>query len=162
MLTNQTNTEGSNTTLVRESPELISRAGIFGDYVREVVFPVHKYTILHDKEANPRDFDPQYKMICHEMDREFYLETRFRHKSTIDTYKIQWCIQEELNRYKELEGNAKVFLALGLGEDPHKPTQLFIIPISSIHFTSFYETFLDKYAFYPGKPVFNGALWRIN
>ncbi len=146
--------------VITEAPDFVSRAGIFGDYVRAVVFPEHKYTIITD--ASHRDIDPQYKMICHEMDREFYLETRFMHKSTIDTYKIQWCLQEEFERYKELEKDTKVFLALGMGEKPTHPTQLFIIPLSSIHFASFYETFLDKYAFYPGKPVFNGALWRIN
>ncbi len=145
-----------------ESLDFISRGGIFGEYVRSIIFPEHKYTILHDPKSPKLDIDPQYKMVCHEMDREFYLETRFRHKSTADAYKIQWCIQEELLRYKELENEAKVFLALGFGDDPAHPTQVYIIPISSIHFTSFYETFLDKYAFYPGKPVFNGALWRIN
>jgi hypothetical protein len=161
MYTSQSNNIEKEVASQMEAPEYVTRAGIFGDYVRNIVFPEHKYTILHSKTAKP-EIDPQYKMVCHEMDREFYLETRFRHKSSIDTYKIQWCFQEELNRYKELENEAKVFLALGFGEDPAKPTQVYIIPISSIHFTSFYETFLDKYAFYPGKPVFNGALWRIN
>ena len=148
--------------VVKEAPELVSRAGIFGNYVRDIIFPEHKYTILKDPKTPSLDIDPQYKMICHEMDREFYLETRFRHKSTIDTYKIQWCLEEEFNRYKELENDAKVFLALGMGEDQSNPTQIYIIPLPSIHFASFYETFLDKYAFYPGKPIFNGALWRIN
>lgn len=159
MLTNHSNAQASETHVIPGTPDYVSRGGVFGDYVRRVVFPVHKYTIIGEPG---QPVDPQYKMVCHEMDREFYLETRFLRKATIDTYKIQWCLQSEFEHYKQMEKDGKVFLALGVGEDPANPSQLYIIPLSSIHFSSFYETFLDKYAFYPGKPVFNGALWRIN
>lgn len=151
-------------------PESFARGEEFEEYVRKFVFPKGKYELIHVTHAyekNRNDYvksslHPDFKFRCIETDREFFVEVKFR-KGTYYKNKIEWCKQYQLKRYKEIDKNeAKVFLCLGLGDDPSLPDEVFIIPLSKLDFTSLFDSFLDKYSFYLEKPVFPKYLWNLD
>ena len=150
-------------------PESFSKGEEFEEYVRKVVFPKDKYDLVHRSHKyadNKEDYVetslyPDFAFRCKESNREFFVEVKFRN-GTYYKNKIEWCKPYQLKRYKELAAtDSPIFIALGLGDNPSKPSETFIIPLNKIEYTAFYDSFLDKYSFYTGKPVFSSHLWKL-
>lgn len=150
-------------------PESFAKGEEFEQYVRDVVFPKDKYELIHRSHShseNKEDYVgtsllPDFGFKCIETGRMFYVEVKFR-EGVYFKNKIEWCKPYQLKRYKKLdEGEHPVFLALGLGKKSSKPEEIFIIPLSKVEYTGFYDSFLDRYSFYVGKPVFSSFLWKL-
>ncbi len=141
----------------------------FEDYVRDIVFTKANYKLInrtHNYQTNRDDYVdnslmPDFEFQCLETKKSFHVEVKFRSGTYNKQDKIEWCKPYQLKRYKTIDKNKKVFLALGIGEDPRRPDEVFIIPISGIIFCEFYDSYLDKYSFYLDKPIFPSYLWKL-
>lgn len=152
-----------------QKPESFSKGEEFEDYLRKYTFPKDRYDLIHKThtyQTNKEDFSesslyPDYKFRCKETSKEFYVEAKFREGKYYQN-KIEWCKPFQLKRYKEIDKTeAPVFLALGIGDSPNKLGEIFIIPLAKIEFNAFYDSFLGKYSFYVGKPIFAKHLWKL-
>ncbi len=150
-------------------PESFSKGEAFEEYIRQYTFPKERFDLIHkthNYQANKEDYVesslyPDFKLRCKETSKVFYLEVKFR-QGAYHKNKIEWSKPYQLKRYKAIaEEGIPIFLALGLGDNPKKPTEIFIIPIDKIEFCAFYDSFLDKYSFYIDKPVFSSYLWKL-
>ena len=141
----------------------------FENYVRETIFPKDSYKLLnrtHNYQTNKSDFVdnslmPDFELQCLETKQKFYVEVKFRQGVYSHKDKIEWCKPYQLKRYKSIDKDKKVFLALGIGDNPKKPKEVFVIPLSSINFCDFYDSFLDRYSFYLDKSIFPSYLWKL-
>lgn len=141
----------------------------FENYVREVVFPKQHYKLVnrtHNYQTNKEDYVdnsllPDFELQCLETKKKFHVEVKFRKGTYNKNDKIEWCKSYQLKRYKSIDKAQPVFLAMGIGDSPKKPDEVFIIPMSSINFCEFYDSFLDRYSFYVDKPIFSSYLWRL-
>lgn len=142
----------------------------FEDYVRKVNFPSDRYKLLHRSHSyttNNRDYvesslKPDFLFEDLENNKKFYVEVKWRAGYYNSEDKIEWCKPYQLKRYKEIDKNEhKVFILLGIGENSDDPEQITLFPLSSCNFCALYDSFFDKYLFYPGKPVFSNYLWSL-
>ncbi|GAB5399302.1 MAG: hypothetical protein Aureis2KO_08870 [Aureisphaera sp.] len=147
-----------------------SKGEEFEEYVRKVLFPQARFQLLHKSQDHDTHRDdvpqsslrPDFKFRDTKNGQEFYVEAKWRNGSFAKDNKIQWCNKNQLKHYKTIdEYDSKVFVVLGLGESPKQPNEVVLFPMSSCNFNSLYDTFLNKYAFYLGRPVFSGYLWNL-
>jgi hypothetical protein len=152
-----------------QKPDSFRKGEQFEEYIRKYVFPQDRYKLIHKThsyQSNKEDFAessllPDYKFKCLETEREFFVEVKFR-EGVYHQNKIEWCKPFQLKRYREIDRKGSpVFLALGLGDDPRSPEELFIIPVAKTEYCALYDSFLDKYKFHLQKPVFSGYLWKL-
>ena len=153
-----------------DKPASFVKGEEFENYVRTILFPEGKYALLnrtHNYHTNKADFvasslKPDFEFQCIDTNRKFHVEVKFRDGTYNQYDKIEWCKPYQLKRYRAINKTQKVFIALGIGERPYKPEEVFIIPLDSINFCDFYDSFLNKYSFpYIDKPVFSSYLWRL-
>jgi hypothetical protein len=151
-------------------PESFVKGEEFEEYVRKILFPHSDFKLLHkthDYNSNNGDYvesslKPDFKFRDSKNRKEFYVEAKWRSGVYNRENKISWCNQGQLKRYKAIDKNdAKVFIALGIGDDPLRPDEIALFPISSCNYTALYDSFIDKYSFYVNKPVFSRYLWKL-
>lgn len=150
-------------------PESFSKGETFEDYVRQYMFPKEKYDLIHkthNYNSNKGDFVettlyPDFKLRCKETGKEFFVEAKFR-EGVYYQNKIEWCKPYQLKRYQEInKKECPVFIAFGIGDNPKRPSEVFVIPVSKADYTAFFDSFLNKYSFHLEKPVFNSYLWKL-
>lgn len=151
-------------------PESFRKGEKFEQYVRDVVFPKSTFTLVHkthDYKGNRGDYvesslKPDYLFRKKKSRKEFYVEVKWRSGYYNKEIKIEWCNQKQLKRYKAINKNeAKVFVIIGFGDYPDDPDGIVLFPLDACNYTGLYDSFLDKYNFYAGKPVFPGYLWKL-
>jgi hypothetical protein len=151
-------------------PSSFVKGEVFEDYVRNIVFPSDCYKLInrtHNYATNNGDYvesslKPDFEFQCLETSKKFHVEVKYRKGYYNYQDKLEWCKPYQLKRYKEIDKEQPVFLLLGIGDRPNKPDEIFIIPMSKIGFTGFYDSFLDQYSFpYVDKPVFQKYLWKL-
>ena len=158
-------------TIVEEiqKPESFSKGEAFEEYLRKHTFPKDRYKLIHrthNYQSNKEDFAdsslyPDYKFQCIETGKVFFVEAKFREGRYYQN-KIEWCKPYQLKRYKQIDlHESPVFLALGIGDAASKPEEIFLIPLKKIEYCAFFDSFLNKYSFYPDKPVFASHLWKL-
>lgn len=162
---------GPNNVYQVSRPQLTSEVSgreVFRSYVRQLIFPSDKYYLMNESQRSNlnspayegESYEPDYLLVCKETNIEFYVDAVFLDGDYAD-HRINWCEEHQLKKYRQIDADHRCFIALGMGKAYSNPERLYIIPVASAHFTAFYDTFLEKYSFFPGKPIFNGALWRI-
>jgi len=150
-------------------PSSFVKGEAFEDYVRKVVFPSDYYKLInrtHNYSTNNEDYVensllPDFELECLDTNRRFHVEVKYRKGVFNNQDKLEWCKPFQLRRYKEIDKRQPVFLVLGIGHNPKNPDEVFVIPMSKIGFTGFYDSFLDNYSFYLDKPVFPNYLWKL-
>ncbi|MDC8003962.1 hypothetical protein POV27_07850 [Aureisphaera galaxeae] len=151
-------------------PDSFSKGEEFEEYVRKVLFPQARFQLIdktHGYNTNREDFvesslKPDFKFRDTKNGQEFYVEAKWRNGSYNRDNKLQWCNKNQLRRYKDIDQyESKVFVVLGLGNSPKRPEEVVLFPMSSCNFNSLYDSFLSKYSFYLGRPVFSGYLWNL-
>src|SRR5690606_14510667 len=104
----------------------------------------------HDYGTNKSDYiesslNPDFKFRDKKSGKEFYVEAKWRAGYYTRGNKIQWCNQNQLNRYKKLDkAEVPVFIALGMGDNPKYPDEIIIFPVSKCNYSELYDSYLDK------------------
>ena len=138
----------------------------FENYVRKVLFIERYYTLVertHSYDVNHEDYvesslKPDFTFRDHWLNKEFYIEAKFR--STLYDDKIIWCTDEQLERYKFYNRQKPVFLMLGCGLNPKEPEYLSLIPLHQARYTGLYLSLTDRFEIEPDKPVTSKVLWN--
>ena len=139
----------------------------FEGYLREFIFPKENYELLHrthDSSTNKEDFvgtslQPDFKFRANDTKKVFWLEAKFRSSAFRD--EVEWCKDYQLKRYQEINREAPVFIALGVGESAAAPDRLFIFPVKHAKYTKLFMSFLKKYEFPVDQPMTLHQLWRL-
>jgi hypothetical protein len=148
------------------TPESFKIGEKFENYVREYIFIQKYYSILertHNYQAN-KDYvqsslNPDFKLKDLAANKDFYLEAKFR--SSIYQGKISWCSQEQLRRYQELGKKQKVFVIIGMGDDPKRPEFLSLMPIAEAKYPGLFPSVVEKFEINPDIPVKSKYLWSL-
>lgn len=85
----------------------------------------------------------------------FAVECKWRKEFIGD--RISWATSEQIWRYEEFQNHARmpVFVAIGIGGDPHNPEKLFVTPLNNIcQYTEVYEPELIPFRRRPGRKFF--------
>lgn len=151
-------------------PDSFVKGEEFEDYVRNVLFPKSEYDLIHrthNYNSNNGDFvesslKPDFTFRDRKTDEVFYIEVKWRAGYYNFKNKIEWCNKNQLYRYKKIDKKEhKVFIALGLGDNPKKPSEIALFPVSTCRYTELYDSYINKYLFYVDKPVFSNYLWKL-
>lgn len=100
-------------------------------YIRENGLLVEKRQILHNRGAKCKFRDKR-------TGEEFWIEAKYRN-SLFKNKKVQFvceiCKPWQLNRYKEVEKSTgkKVYICLGIGDDPRFPETVHLISVSDAY-----------------------------
>ncbi len=131
-------------------PETFRKGEDFESYVRQHLFPQDKYTLLqrthnyvgnkHDFVDNTKEPDFKFKSLNGYI---FFLEAKYR--SVYFNGTIEWCKPYQLKRYQEINRHIPVYIAIGIGQEPDNPAQIFLIPLKDIKYTKLFKTFLRSY-----------------
>ncbi|GAF91088.1 unnamed protein product, partial [marine sediment metagenome] len=86
----------------------------------------------HDYEANKNDFvetskEPDFRFRSRRSGREFLVEAKYRSRLYRET--VEWCKPYQLNRYKAIDRDISVLVAIGLGGYPNSPEHVYIVPV---------------------------------
>ncbi len=151
-------------------PQSFVKGEAFEKYVRDILFPQSDYILVHkthDYNSNNGDYvesslKPDFKFRDKRNGKEFYVEVKWRMGVYNGQNKIEWCNEKQLKRYKAIDKKeSKVFIILGFGDKPAAPKEIILFPMGGCNYTGLYDSFLDRYSFYTGKPVFSDYLWKL-
>jgi len=123
----------------------------FQQYVREYIFPKEGYCKVHqthDYEANKNDFvetskGPDFRFRSRRSGREFLVEAKYR--SQLYREAVEWCKPYQLTRYKAIDRDISVLVAIGLGGNPNSPEHIYIVPVRHIKYRRLFPSFLRHY-----------------
>ena len=89
-----------------------------------------------------RNLDPDLLIKHKKSNKMFAIECKFRSWITIENGKegVEWARQDQINRYLKYgkDNNIKVYIALGIGDFPSYPRELYLIPIENAKFPNLY------------------------
>lgn len=130
------------------------------------MFPLEMYQLEHKTPSYgyyKRDYIessllPDFRFRCRESGYRFYVEAKYPRGPCSNGYLIEWCSSNQLQRYSDNDREKPLFLCLGLGSNPSRPKELFLIPLGKIHATALDRAFLDRYTFCPDKPPLSSYL----
>jgi hypothetical protein len=111
----------------------------FEHYVRGYLFTKEGYDLVHqthDYETNSDDFveaskEPDFRFRSRRSGREFLVEAKYR--SRLYREAVEWCKPYQLNRYKAIDNDISVLVAIGLGGHPNSPEHVYIVPVRHIN-----------------------------
>lgn len=140
-------------------PETYVKGDLFEEYVRKYLFPLSHYELVrktHDYSTNRDDYvyssmEPDFLFRGKTSQKTFYVEAKFR--SDYFNNAIEWCKQYQLARYQKINEMTPVFAAIGIGNRPEHPEELFLVPVSHIRYTHLFKSFLRNYQFLLKNPV---------
>jgi hypothetical protein len=127
-----------------ERPEI--KGGRFESFVSKEIFT----DMLFDLVEMTRDFDsnqerfeersmnPDFLFRDKRTGEEFWIEAKYRNglfKNDRGQLVCEICKPWQLDRYKEVERNTgkKVYICLGIGEDPRYPETVHLIPVTGAY-----------------------------
>jgi len=148
-------------------PQSFKKGEAFEKYLAEYIFPEDQYILCHqthDYNKNQERFVessklPDLKFRAIGSKKEFYVEAKYR--SSFLGNKLEWAQEYQFKRYKQINRETPVFIAIGVGGEPNSPESLYIIPVSKIKYTGLYESTLRPFAVKPRKPISFSALWDM-
>ena len=123
----------------------------FEDFIRKNLFPVDHYDLVnktHDFASNRSDYvetskEPDFKFRSRKSGKEFFVEAKYR--SGFYKGAVEWCKSYQLKRYKAIDKETPVYVAIGVGTNPSSPEQVFLIPMRNIRYTRLFESFLRQF-----------------
>lgn len=137
----------------------------FENYIRKKIFTEKYYELLqrtYGYNVKSKNFvhssNPDFKLRDRRTLKTFYAEAKYR--KYFFKGKVTWCTEEQLNRYRQCNREAPVFIILGVGGTPNHPKFIFIIPLRVANFTDLFQSEIKKYMIHPRRPILPGKLWR--
>jgi len=132
-------------------PETYVTGDEFEQYVRKYLFTKEGYDLVHqthDYKTNRDDFvetskEPDFKFRSRRSGREFLVEAKYR--SWLYQETVEWCKPYQLNRYKAIDKDISVLVAIGLGGHPNSPEHVYIVPVRHIKYRRLFPSFLRNY-----------------
>lgn len=123
----------------------------FEDFIRKNLFPVDHYDLVHkthDFASNRSDYvetskEPDFKFRSRKSGKEFFIEAKYR--SGFYKGAVEWCKPYQLKRYKAIDKETPVYVAIGVGNNPSSPEQVFLIPMRNIKYARLFESFLRQF-----------------
>jgi len=148
------------------TPESFKIGQKFEEYVREYLFTDKYFDLIertHDYNTNSRDYvesslKPDFTFRDKRSRHEFYVEAKFR--SSFYKGKINWCNENQLQRYRYYNEERPVFLILGMGDDPKYPEFLSLMPLDAIKYTSLYLSFAEQFEIRIDQSISSNKLWE--
>jgi len=148
-------------------PVSFKKGEAFEEYLRDRIFPEELYTLFHQThgyEQNDKRFVessllPDLGFYPVRTKKKFYVEAKYRSSFVGD--KLEWAKDYQLKRYREIDRDTPVFIAIGLGGEPKHPDKLFLIPVSHIKYTGLFGSFLKPYELSGKKAVEQETLWKL-
>lgn len=139
----------------------------FEQYLRNYIFPQDLYYLehrSHDYNTNRKDYveeslDPDFLFVSVNNEKEFFIEAKYR--SSFSNNAVEWCKVYQLSRYKDVNRDLPVFIALGVGGTPNFPEHLYVFPVKYIKYTKLYKSLLSKYEFKVDRPIHVSTLWKM-
>ena len=76
-----------------------------------------------------------------------YFAVECKWQNNINKNKLEWAKDYQLKNYKDFEHatGKTVFIVIGIGGQPDKPRELFVLPLSKISSTELYLNDLRRY-----------------
>jgi hypothetical protein len=92
-----------------------------------------------------RNLNPDIVVALRNKKVQIALECKWRSKFYHD--KIEWASSEQLQRYREYEGKYRVpvFIVIGIGGEPIKPEEVYVVPLSRMKFAFAAKEYLQKF-----------------
>ena len=119
----------------------------FEDYVYSM-FPPDRFECTHrtvgaaelNGGCRPDCYLPDLRFKDRATGREFWVECKYRSYRVDGS--IVWADQKLLNRYIgiRMESRLKVYVMIGLGGDPSRPRELFLVDLDDTHYTELYRS----------------------
>lgn len=118
--------------LMPKSGKLVHRTA---DYSKGRVYAEEN----HDPDLSFAVFDRQGKR------QEFAVECKWR--SAWNNRQVNWCHEKQLARYRQYsqKRNMPVFIALGIGNSPSEPKEVYFVPLDALESTSIKKETATKY-----------------
>lgn len=94
--------------------------------------------------------DPDIRLRHDKTKTVFSIECKFRSdffwNSKKRRHEIVWSYAEQFERYREYHKTRNpVLVAIGMGDNPHRPVDIFLIPLSKINTTELTKLELQPY-----------------
>ncbi len=129
-------------------PETFRKGKEFEDFIRKQLFPRSRYDILaKTPDYTPDDFimsaqDPDFKLQSKRSGRVFYVEAKY----CSALYQGEFHFKpHQLARYRALNKEVPVYIAIGIGNRPDAPGEVFLVPLRHMPFTKLYRSYLEKH-----------------
>jgi hypothetical protein len=137
-------------------PKTFVRGDEFECFLRREVFPAARYDILrktHGYTVNKDDFvestkEPDFLFRDRASGREFYVEAKYR--SGFYRQGVDWCKEYQLQRYRALDRETPVLVAVGVGGTASRPDSLYLFPVRGITYTRLFPRLLQRFEIHHG------------
>jgi len=147
-----------------KTPEGFFKGEKFEKYIRDHLFTKSKYILLHkthDYKSNKGDYientkEPDLKFRSIKSKKEFFVEAKYRARYYEDA--VEWCKPFQLKRYKAIDKQTPVYIALAVGKESSSPGQIFLMPVKDIKYTKLFRSFLRKYEVSIDRPIDDSRL----
>lgn len=135
---------------------------MIGDtYVNEDLFEVYAkrlfkrsdFDLLRDGRKIELEKNPDFQFWHKRSGHSFWVECKFRN----DHYdnKLDWCRPDQLESYKQFQEDVwpeKVYIVIGFGGRPLKPSSMFCMPLDEVENYGIYPNVLVRYERNPTQP----------
>lgn len=143
------------------------RGEAFEHYLQDKTFSASDFKLVYrtpsyqDTVANydANALNPDFRFYCTRKRKDFWVEAKFR-ESLVDG-KVEWCRWDQLQRYRRVNSQEPVFVAIGFGGWPARPKRLFIVPLDALQYTGVYLSVLEPFEIHPERPIWSQGLWML-
>ncbi len=132
------------------------RKKLFTDRYYEQLQRTYGYNVKTSNYVHSSN--PDFKFRDRRTLKTFYAEAKYRKQ--FFQGRITWCTDNQLKRYRQCNEEFPVFIILGIGGKPGRPSFVFLIPLRVANFTELYMSEVEKYMVRPRRPVLSKTLWR--
>ena len=95
---------------------------------------------MYEKHSLEADFIFKHKRL----NKEIKIECKYRSSLNKDGM-LEWCKNEQLDRYKRFDKDDNTYIVIGLGGKPNAPGKLYLIKLSDAKYVTIYPSSLKKY-----------------
>ncbi len=121
--------------------------------LRKNVYKKDEYELVmktHGFHENKKDYVesslfPDYLFRNRKTQEEFFVEAKYR--ENLYKGKVKWCNHYQFRRYKQLNKETPVIIAIGLGGRPANPKNIFLVPLDQIEYYTLTPGYLENYHF---------------
>ena len=127
-----------------ERPEI--KGGRFESFISKEIFIDKLFDLVemtrdfnsNSERFEERSMNPDFCFRDKRTGEEFWIEAKYRNglfKNKKGQFVCEICKSWQLDRYKEVEKSSgkKVYICLGIGEDPRFPETVHLIPVSNAY-----------------------------
>lgn len=148
------------------TPDSFRAGEDFENYTREFIFHQSYYILTertHSYKTNQdyvlSSLKPDFTFTDKITKKDFYLECKYRSYINDDNT-LQWCNDDQLKRYSELNKQKPVFVLIGLGGIPGDPELLSLIRLDKFRYSKLFLSVLEKHSLHLKKPIPSKILWN--